>query len=121
MSKMSRAAFLAALSLAWFSAVRPALADGNLNNVNHIIVLVQENHSFDNYFGALAYAPGSPYHNGNGVCSSSDHHCLDGLTCTLTGGNLNCTNSNINLAGQTVFASHSTTRCITDPDHSWYG
>jgi hypothetical protein len=28
-------------------------ADGNLNRVNHIIVVMQENHSFDNYFGAL--------------------------------------------------------------------
>jgi phospholipase C len=33
-----------------------------LQKVNHIIVLMQENHSFDNYFGALSYAPGSPYH-----------------------------------------------------------
>ena len=38
-----------------------ARADGNLQNVNHIIVLMQENHSFDNYFGALAYVPGTPY------------------------------------------------------------
>jgi phospholipase C len=121
MSNVPRAAFLAALSLLWFSAVRPAFADGNLNNVNHIIVLIQENHSFDNYFGALPYAPGSPYHNGNGSCSSSDNLCVDGLTCTNNGGVLTCTNSNINLEGQTVYASHSNTRCITDPDHSWYG
>ena len=121
MSKVSRAALLAALSGFCISVVRPALADGNLNKVNHIIVLVQENHSFDNYFGALAYAPSSPYHNGNGRCSSSDHLCLDGLTCTESGGNLTCSNSNVNLEGTLVYASHSTTRCITDPDHSWYG
>jgi phospholipase C len=119
MSKASRAALLAALSLAWI--VRPAFADGNLKNVNHIIVLIQENHSFDNYFGALAYVPGSPYHNGNGSCSSSDNSCIDGLTCTLSDGNLACTNSNVNNEGALVYASHSTTRCITDPDHSWYG
>jgi phospholipase C len=35
-------------------------ADGNLQKVNHIIVVMQENHSFDNYFGVLALAPGSP-------------------------------------------------------------
>jgi phospholipase C len=97
------------------------LADGNLNNVKHIIVLVQENHSFDNYYGALAYAPGSIYHNGNGKCSSTDHLCVDGLTCTNGSGTLSCSNSNVNLDGQKVFATHSTTRCITDPDHSWYG
>jgi phospholipase C len=31
-----------------------------LQKVKHIIILMQENHSFDNYFGALAYAPGVP-------------------------------------------------------------
>ncbi len=37
-------------------AARPVLAQRNLQNVNHIIIVMQENHSFDNYFGALAYA-----------------------------------------------------------------
>jgi phospholipase C len=120
MSKV-QTAFLAALSVFCFSFARPALADGNLSNVNHIIVLIQENHSFDNYFGALAYAPGSPYHNGNGACSSTDNRCIDGLICTLSSGILDCSNSNINDQGQAVYASHSNTRCITDPDHSWYG
>jgi len=119
MTKVLRAALLAALSLIW--TVRPAHADGNLNNVKHIIVLIQENHSFDNYFGALAYAPGSPYHNGNGSCSATDHQCIDGLSCTLSAGNLACSNSNVNNQGAWVYASHSNTRCITDPDHSWYG
>jgi phospholipase C len=55
---------------------------------------MQENHSFDNYLGALAYAPGSPYRNGNGSCSSTDHKCVDGLTCTVAGnGSLNCSNT----------------------------
>ena len=118
MSKMPRAAWLAALPLLWISAL-PASADGNLNNVQHIIVLVQENHSFDNYFGTLAYAPASPYHNGNGACSSTDHLCVDGLTCKISGAT--CSNSNVNDAGALVYSSHSNTRCITDPDHSWYG
>jgi phospholipase C len=33
-----------------------------LQNLKHIIVVMQENHSFDNYFGALAYMPGGVYH-----------------------------------------------------------
>src|SRR5215813_6233745 len=33
-----------------------------LQNLKHIIVVMQENHSFDNYFGALAYVPGGAYH-----------------------------------------------------------
>ena len=99
-----------------------AFADGNLQKVNHIIIVMQENHSFDNYFGALAYAPGSPYHNGNGSCSSSDHTCVDGLTCTVSNGVFNCTNSNVDENGNTVFAFKATTRCvIPDLDHSWVG
>ena len=99
-----------------------AFADGNLQKVNHIIIVMQENHSFDNYFGALAYAPGSPYHNGNGSCSSSDHTCVDGLTCTVNGGVFNCTNSNLDENGNTIFAFKATTRCvIPDLDHSWVG
>jgi len=119
MSKLSRTALLAVLSLVWI--VRPAFAEGNLKKVNHIIVLIQENHSFDNYFGALGYAPGSPYHNGNGRCLFTDSRCVDGLTCTRSAGKLTCSNSNVNNEGVLVFASHSNTRCITDPDHSWYG
>ena len=121
MAKMSRAALMAALSVFSIAVARPALADGNLKNLQHIIVLVQENHSFDNYYGALAYAPGSPYHNGIGFCLPFDHQCVDGLACTVKTGSLSCLNSNVNLEGQRVFASHSATRCIIDPDHSWFG
>ena len=35
-------------------AGKPATADGDAHKVKHIIVIMQENHSFDNYFGALA-------------------------------------------------------------------
>jgi phospholipase C len=49
-----------------------------LQNLKHIIVVMQENHSFDNYFGALAYAPGGVYHAphvANRGCSPDDHRC----------------------------------------------
>jgi phospholipase C len=100
-----------------------SFADGNIQKVNHIIVLMQENHSFDNYFGALAYAPGSPYHNGNGACARTDHACVDGLTCTVDGGgNVTCTNSNFDEDGSTVVAFHDSRRCVApDLDHSWFG
>ena len=100
----------------------PLFADGNLNKLNHIIIVMQENHSFDNYFGSLAYAPGSPYHNGNGSCASGDHKCVDGLACTLSGGTLNCTNSNLDDNGAIVRAFKATSRCVgPDLDHSWVG
>jgi phospholipase C len=38
------------------------MAEGDPHRAKHVIVIVQENHSFDNYFGSLAYAPDSPYH-----------------------------------------------------------
>jgi phospholipase C len=99
-----------------------AFADGNLKKVNHIIIVMQENHSFDNYFGALAYAPGNPYHNGNGGCASTDHKCVDGLTCTVTSGVFSCTNSNLDDNGSTVVAFKATSRCVRpDLDHSWVG
>jgi phospholipase C len=104
-------------------AANHAFADGNLNNVNHIVIVMQENHSFDNYFGVLPYAPGSPYHNGNGACSLTDHSCVDGLKCSFdSAGNLNCTNSNLDDDGSTVVAFHNSSRCVLpDLDHSWVG
>lgn len=114
------------VALAVFVAVVPLLATaanatGNIHNVNHIIIVMQENHSFDNYFGALSYAPGSPYH--NGPCLPSDHSCVDGLSgCTTdASGNLvSCTNSNSDNDGSTVFAFHDQNYCpAPDLDHGW--
>src|SRR5262245_52542527 len=74
---------------------------GDIHHVKHVIIVMQENHSFDNYFGVLAFAPGSPYHaarvgdgdgdddgddDGDGDrragCGRNDHRCVDGLRCT---------------------------------------
>ncbi len=102
--------------------IGPALADGNLNKVNHIIVIMQENHSFDNYFGVLAYAPGSPYHHRSQGCSPNDHSCVDGLTCTVSGdGTLDCSNWNVDDDGSIVRSFHDPKRCAApDLNHAWY-
>src|ERR1700736_5165705 len=94
-----------------------------LQKVNHIIIVMMENNSFDNYFGALAYAPGSPYHTTSGGCSKEDHNCVDGLSCKVdAAGNLTCFNSNLDDNGTTVFAFHDSRRCVApDLDHSWLG
>src|SRR6266478_1566752 len=64
-----------------------------LGNLNHVIVVMQENHSFDNYFGVLPYAASTsyfrsanPYHpsSGPGGCASGDSTCVDSLTCSGT-------------------------------------
>lgn len=95
-----------------------------LNKVNHIIIVMQENHSFDNYFGALPYAPQSPYHkpHGTGGCDPGDHACVDGLSCMVDAtGALHCFNMNLDDDGSQVFAFHETSRCvIPDLNHSWF-
>ena len=101
----------------------PPPAETGLNRVNHVIVLVMENHSFDNYLGALAYAPASPYHTAATGCAASDHSCVDGLTCSRdSAGSLVCSNSNPRADGTAVTAFHDPSRCVApDLDHSWPG
>jgi phospholipase C len=52
------------IALVWPMGPRPLLAEGDLHRVKHIIIVMQENHSFNNYFGVLPYVPGGPYHRG---------------------------------------------------------
>src|ERR1700751_4739704 len=105
--------------LALLLATRAASADDRgpnpglaLQNLKHIIVVMQENHSFDNYFGVLPYVPQGPYHAVHGSCAPNDHHCIDGLTCHPQNGVLVCSNSNLDDDGSTVKAFHEPTRCI---------
>ncbi len=100
--------------------------DVGIHKVKHVIILMQENHSFDSYFGALVYAPGSPYHApaaGGTGCDDSDHRCVDGLSCTVdAGGGLRCSNANVDDSGGVVAAFHNPNRCVQpDPEHSWPG
>jgi phospholipase C len=99
-------------------------SNNGLSKVKHVIVLMQENHSFDNYFGVLPYVAKGPYHPGYGQCSDGDHSCVDGLTCVRNPRNneLTCANANIHEDGTVVHAFHDTNRCVgPDLDHSWVG
>jgi phospholipase C len=108
-----------------------ARADGDLRKVKHVILLMQENHSFDNYFGALPYAPHSPYH--GGPCDRHDHACVDGLTCEEEDSGLECENWNLDADARggerKVFAFHSNTAPLGRPNycpgpdlnHDWPG
>lgn len=118
------------LGLIFHLGPRPAFAQDDLQKVKHIVIVMQENHSFDNYFGALAFAPGSPYHtpagvdhDGHGACREGDHRCVDGLSCTVdASGEVHCFNSNIDASGHSVFAFHDSRRCVPpDLDHEWLG
>src|SRR5215469_8141393 len=132
LSAVRRMAWLLPLAIIILGAA-PARAEGNLRKVKHIIIVMQENHSFDNYFGALAYAPGSPYHtpdqdrdrdrdgDDHRGCRKGDHRCVDGLSCTVDGsGQFTCLNSNIDDDGHTVLAFHDSRRCVPpDLAHGW--
>jgi len=80
----------AAFVLISLTGPKLVFAEGDLHKVKHIIIVMQENHSFDNYFGVLPYAAGGPYH--TGPCEPEDHACVDGLTCSSSGPGLACTN-----------------------------
>ena len=102
-------------------------ADGNLQSVKHIIIAMQENRSFDHYFGVLAYVTGTPYHSAKGsgkkrACNADDHTCVDGLNCKVDKktGDLKCTNSNKSNLKGTVKAFHDPRYCTgPDLDHGW--
>ncbi len=101
-----------------------ARADGDIRKVNHVVIVMQENHSFDNYFGVLPYVPHGPYH--AGPCNPHDHRCVDGLTCERRGSSLSCANSNLDAdaaAGmKRVFSFNETNYCPgPDLNHEWAG
>lgn len=112
---------LALLVAACSGSGSPAAQPTGLKKVDHIVVVMLENHSFDNYFGALAYAPGSPYRSSPVGCAADDHSCVDGLNCLVDPARgLVCTNSNPDDAGGPVAAFHATSRCtVPDLGHSW--
>jgi phospholipase C len=103
----------------------PARADGDLAHVQHIIIAMQENHSFDNYFGVLGYVPNTPYHGARRFrgCDPTDNSCVDGLTCKRreSTGALVCRNRNPgNFSSQAVRSFHEPRFCTgPDLDHGW--
>jgi phospholipase C len=121
MSSASIVRAAAAATLAVLVAIGgSAYADGPISNVNHVVIVMMENHSFDNYFGALPYT-GGPYH--GGPCAPTDHTCVDGLSCTRDmSGAYMCTNSNLDDDASTPAAFHDASYCTgPDLDHSWGG
>ncbi len=105
----------------------PIPTPAGLGNLGHVIIVIQENHSFDTYLGVLPYAgptsyfsSPSPYHpaSGAGGCDPTDSTCVDGLACSgttpQTCGNFNYVNS------EQQFAFHTTDYCPSEaPNHDW--
>jgi phospholipase C len=76
---------------------RPAGQSDKTNPIEHIVIVMQENHSFDTYFGRL----NQPKYYGNQV---------DGISETMW---------NATKDGKKIFAHHETNRCVDDPEHGW--
>jgi phospholipase C len=77
----------------------PALPAGTVdtaNPVEHIVVIMQENHSFDNYFGSLD--------------RDGYEGQVDGITPDMF---------NLDRSGRKVSAYHETYYCAKDPNHGW--
>src|SRR5262249_6981677 len=90
-------------------------------NVQHIIIATQENHSFDNYFGVLALAQGSPYHAPTGGSCATDPTsatCFEGLSCSRDfSGAYTCSNSN---PDECSIASDDSLTCTSPPVASFH-
>ncbi|MGZ3698618.1 MAG: alkaline phosphatase family protein [Bdellovibrionota bacterium] len=82
------------------SLPNPALPAGTENTaipIRHIVVLMQENHSFDNYFGAL----NDPRFYGKDI---------DGVQSDV---------SNVDSKGNPVKMQPESSLCVADPAHGW--
>ena len=90
-------------------------ATGSVNNIDHVIFMLQENHTFDNYMGML-----NPYRaankTGNQTWNTGDNgvvYNVDGIDDKLT------TISNTNDEGTTFKLFPLTSTCIDDASSAW--
>jgi phospholipase C len=81
-----------------------------VDSINHVIFMLQENHTFDNYFGVL-----NPYRKANGFDIGSDgkEYDVDGIDDKLN------TISNDDDEGQNFPLFKFTSTCIDDETSSW--
>ena len=82
----------------------------SLQSIKHVVFMLQENHSFDNYFGML-----NPYRAANGwnVGDDGKTYSVDGIDDKLT------TISNQDDEGATFTPFKFTSTCIDDETSSW--
>jgi phospholipase C len=83
---------------------------GSVQSVNHVIFMLQENHSFDNYFGML-----NPYRHANNMYMGQDgnDYEVDGIDDKLT------TISNQDDAGTSYPLFPFTSTCVDDMSSDW--
>ncbi len=92
------------------SATVNVLPAGTLQSINHVIFMLQENHSFDNYFGML-----NPYRKANGwnIGDDGKNYVVDGIDDKLT------SLTNYNDENQAFQPFKLKTTCVDDLTSSW--
>jgi phospholipase C len=82
---------------------------GSSNPINHVIFMLQENHTFDDYFGML-----NPYRRSQGWTTGDDGHVymVDGIDDKLN-------TSNVNDEGVSIPLFKMKSTCIDDDSSSW--
>ncbi len=92
------------------SAMVTVIPASSLNAINHVVFMLQENHSFDNYFGML-----NPYRKTNGwnIGDDGKEYDVDGIDDKLN------TISNSDDEGDVYFPYKFRTTCIDDESSSW--
>ena len=85
-------------------------AAGSIQSINHVILMLQENHTFDNYFGML-----NPYRAANGWTKGDDGktYSVDGIDDKLA------TTSNDNDEGSSFKLFKFKSTCVDDLTSSW--
>jgi phospholipase C len=85
-------------------------ASGSSNLINHVIFLMQENRTFDSYFGML-----NPYRVANGwnVAADGNTYNVDGIDDKLT------TTSNLDDEGASFSLFHTVSSCLDDMSSDW--
>ena len=85
-------------------------ATGNITAVNHVLFTMQENRSFDSYFGML-----NPYRRAHGwnIGSDGQQYDVDGIDDKLN------TISNVDDEGDIFNLFHSTSTCLDDMSSAW--
>ncbi|HZR56120.1 MAG TPA: alkaline phosphatase family protein [Terriglobales bacterium] len=92
------------------ATVTVTVTPGSLNlSVNHVIFMMQENRTFDHYFGML-----NPYRAANGYSVGDD-----GVTYTVDGIDDKLTTSNPGDAGQSFSLFKLKSTCIDDDSSAW--
>jgi len=129
---MSRREFLAGVSAAggasllaaWASPViekayAAPVSSGSLQSIEHIVLFMQENRSFDHYFGTLAGVEGF----GNDPDNPPTVFKQRGWSPTVQGAtDWNDPNLyTLPFRLDTTMGPHLSGECVNDPDHSWIG